>query len=41
MRQPVSAVMTPDPVTLAPTALGYDVLNVMLERRIGASAGGR
>ncbi|WP_373944124.1 DUF294 nucleotidyltransferase-like domain-containing protein [Paracoccus marcusii] len=35
MRQPVSAVMTPDPVTLAPTALGYDVLNIMLERRIG------
>ncbi|CAM3074842.1 DUF294 domain-containing protein [Paracoccus nototheniae] len=34
MRQPVRAVMTPDPVTLAPTALGYDVLNIMLERRI-------
>ena len=34
MRQPVSQVMTPDPVTLAPQALGYDVLNAMLERRI-------
>ena len=32
---PVSGVMTPDPVTLPPTALGLDVLNVMLERRIG------
>ena len=34
MRQPVSQVMTHDPVTLAPTALGYDVLNIMLERKI-------
>ncbi|RNF33160.1 DUF294 nucleotidyltransferase-like domain-containing protein [Paracoccus methylarcula] len=35
MRMPVSKVMTADPVTLPPTALGYDVLNIMLERRIG------
>ncbi|MGR3251054.1 MAG: DUF294 nucleotidyltransferase-like domain-containing protein [Paracoccus sp. (in: a-proteobacteria)] len=35
MRQPVSQVMTADPVTLAPSALGYDVLNIMLERRVG------
>lgn len=35
LRQAVSAVMTPDPVTLAPSALGYDVLSIMLERRIG------
>lgn len=35
MRQPVRYVMTPDPVTLAPSALGYDVLTIMLERRIG------
>ncbi|WP_282603752.1 DUF294 nucleotidyltransferase-like domain-containing protein [Paracoccus sp. PARArs4] len=35
MRRPVSEVMTPDPITLAPDALGYDVLNVMLERRVG------
>ncbi|WP_265501657.1 DUF294 nucleotidyltransferase-like domain-containing protein [Paracoccus beibuensis] len=35
MRQPVSEVMTADPVTLAPSALGYDVLNIMLERRVG------
>lgn len=34
MRRPVAEVMTPDPITLAPTALGYDVLNIMLERRI-------
>ena len=32
---PVSAVMTPDPVSLPPTALGSDVLHIMLERRIG------
>ena len=31
---PVSEVMTADPVTLAPAALGYDVLNIMLERRV-------
>lgn len=35
LRQAVSAVMTSDPVTLAPSALGYDVLSIMLERRIG------
>ncbi|WP_111557305.1 DUF294 nucleotidyltransferase-like domain-containing protein [Paracoccus sediminilitoris] len=34
MRQPVSSIMTPDPVTLAPTALGHDVLNIMVERRV-------
>ncbi|WP_415183041.1 DUF294 nucleotidyltransferase-like domain-containing protein [Phaeovulum sp.] len=32
---PVSAVMTPDPVSLPLTALGSDVLHLMLERRIG------
>jgi CBS domain-containing protein len=32
---PVSRVMTPDPASLPPTALGSDVLHVMLERRIG------
>ena len=32
---PVRGVMTPDPITLPPSALGYDVLNIMLERRIG------
>lgn len=35
MSRPVSDVMTADPVTLAPSALGYDVLNIMLERRVG------
>lgn len=35
MRQPVGQVMTADPVTLDPHALGYDVLNIMLERRVG------
>ncbi|QIR83880.1 putative nucleotidyltransferase substrate binding domain-containing protein [Paracoccus sp. AK26] len=33
-RGPVSEVMTVDPVTLAPDALGYDVLTIMLERRV-------
>lgn len=33
-RRPVSEVMTADPVTLAPDALGYDVLTIMLERRV-------
>lgn len=33
--QPVAAVMTGDPVTLTPDALGSDVLNLMLERRVG------
>jgi CBS domain-containing protein len=32
---PVSAIMTADPVTLPPTALGTDVLHVMMERGIG------
>ncbi|MCV2866193.1 putative nucleotidyltransferase substrate binding domain-containing protein [Albidovulum sediminicola] len=32
---PVSAVMTPDPVTLTPEALGTDILHLMLERKIG------
>ncbi len=32
---PVAEVMTRDPVTLAPSALGSDVLHIMLERRIG------
>ena len=31
----VGAVMTRDPVTLPPSALGSDVLHIMLERRIG------
>jgi CBS domain-containing protein len=32
---PVSAVMTADPIFLPPTALGSDILHIMLERRIG------
>ncbi|MGD9917474.1 MAG: DUF294 nucleotidyltransferase-like domain-containing protein [Paenirhodobacter sp.] len=32
---PVEAIMTADPVTLPPTALGSDILHIMLERRIG------
>ncbi len=32
---PVGQVMTPDPVTLPPGALGSDILHLMLERRIG------
>ena len=32
---PVAEVMTPDPVTLPPSALGSDILHLMLERRIG------
>lgn len=32
---PVAQVMTPGPITLSPSELGYDVLNIMLERRIG------
>ncbi|MEE4119642.1 MAG: DUF294 nucleotidyltransferase-like domain-containing protein [Paracoccaceae bacterium] len=32
---PVSAIMTRDPLTLPPTALGSDLLNLMLERNIG------
>ena len=33
--QPVSLVMTPDPITLSPSALGSDILHIMLEHRIG------
>lgn len=32
---PVSTIMTADPVTLPPDALGSDVLHAMIERRIG------
>ena len=32
---PVSLVMTPDPITLSPSALGSDILHIMLEHRIG------
>ena len=32
---PVEAVMTADPVSLSPEALGSDILHMMLERRIG------
>lgn len=32
---PVAEVMTRDPVALPPTALGSDILHIMLERRIG------
>lgn len=32
---PVKAVMTADPITLAPSAVGSDVLHLMMERRIG------
>ncbi|WBU62684.1 DUF294 nucleotidyltransferase-like domain-containing protein [Paracoccus aerodenitrificans] len=32
---PVSAIMTADPVSLPPSALGSDVLNAMMERRVG------
>jgi CBS domain-containing protein len=35
MRQPVETIMTRDPVTLSPSALGHDVLNIMVERRVG------
>ncbi|WP_420584235.1 DUF294 nucleotidyltransferase-like domain-containing protein [Ruegeria sp.] len=41
---PVSAIMTPDPVTLSPSDIGSDVLHVMMERGIGhipISEGGR
>ena len=33
--QPISTIMTPDPVTLEPSALGTDVLHLMMERGIG------
>lgn len=32
---PVAQVMTADPVSLSPAALGSDILHIMLERRIG------
>jgi len=32
---PIAQVMTPDPVTLPPSAIGSDVLHMMMERRIG------
>ncbi|WP_299784983.1 DUF294 nucleotidyltransferase-like domain-containing protein [uncultured Marivita sp.] len=32
---PIARVMTPDPVTLPPSAIGSDVLHMMMERRIG------
>ena len=32
---PVSDIMTPNPITLAPSAIGSDVLHIMMERRIG------
>ncbi|RJL00708.1 DUF294 nucleotidyltransferase-like domain-containing protein [Paracoccus siganidrum] len=35
VQAPVGQVMTADPITLSPGELGYDVLNIMLERRIG------
>jgi CBS domain-containing protein len=35
MRQSVETIMTRDPVTLSPSALGHDVLNIMVERHVG------
>ncbi|THD75033.1 cyclic nucleotide-binding/CBS domain-containing protein [Thalassobius vesicularis] len=32
---PISAIMTRDPLTLSPSAIGSDVLHAMMERRIG------
>ena len=32
---PVAGIMTRDPITLTPQALGSDILHIMLERRIG------
>jgi len=32
---PVAAVMTADPISLPPSALGSDILHIMLERRVG------
>lgn len=32
---PVREIMTPNPITLAPSSIGSDVLHVMMERRIG------
>ncbi|MEM8819310.1 MAG: DUF294 nucleotidyltransferase-like domain-containing protein [Pseudomonadota bacterium] len=33
--EPVSSIMTDEPLTLSPSALGTDVLHIMVERRIG------
>ncbi len=35
LNTPVSEIMTPDPVSLSPDALGTDILHLMLERRVG------
>ncbi|MDO5647439.1 DUF294 nucleotidyltransferase-like domain-containing protein [Paracoccus sp. (in: a-proteobacteria)] len=35
LTRPVRTIMTENPITLTPQSLGYDVLNLMLERRIG------
>ena len=35
VQSPIAEVMTADPITLSTSELGYDVLNIMLERRIG------
>lgn len=35
MTAPVTAIMTADPQTLPPEALGSDILHIMLERRVG------
>ena len=32
---PITQIMTPDPVTLPPSAIGSDVLHMMMERRVG------
>ncbi|MFW2541946.1 DUF294 nucleotidyltransferase-like domain-containing protein [Primorskyibacter sp. 2E107] len=32
---PIAQVMTPDPLSLPPSAIGSDVLHIMMERRIG------
>jgi CBS domain-containing protein len=35
MAAPVAQIMTPNPETLTPEALGSDILHIMLERRVG------
>lgn len=35
VRTPIAQVMTPDPIALSTSELGLDVLNIMLERRVG------
>ncbi len=35
LNTPVAQVMSPDPITLSPAAIGSDVLHLMMERRIG------